>query len=148
MVRRVIDPKNLRPKEQLLFDVLQTAAIMGDRCPCLDELIGHGIPTSVTPAELARAGLINVEIYGQNFRVVEMRSGYHKGKRTLTPKKGKPVKKITSTGSFDSQGKCLPEPVRTTPEERVVAVNAKKLPTYLPDNSDDDGYSDYFDRIM
>lgn len=62
---------------QRALDKVTAAAVAGVRCPTNPE-IGSD---SFLPA-LARAGAIKIEIYAQNFRVVEIMEGAHRGART------------------------------------------------------------------
>lgn len=66
-----------------LFQVLIDAAVAGDRCPVLQELVGkHKIPGGYSVNALVDLGWIRSEIYPQNWRVVEIMVGEHKGART------------------------------------------------------------------
>lgn len=60
-------------------------ALAGARCPfnTTREITG-GIP-QVAIAYLARGGLIKVDIYAQNWRVVTLLTGEHSGKHTALP---------------------------------------------------------------
>lgn len=80
-----------------VFATIVDAAVKGERAPQNDVL-----PTGAT-SQLARAGYIKVEVYAHNWRVIEIRSGEHKGKRTqATPHKGegKPYK-VVEAGSAE-----------------------------------------------
>lgn len=65
------------------LSILRAAANKGERCPTNDELrrqlyeLGHTLSSDAHPAELAYEGLIKVEVYGRNYRVIEI-----EGKRT------------------------------------------------------------------
>lgn len=76
--------------EQLVLDLLIAAAREGRRCPTsgeiYDAMLEAGAPgggwKAIVP-DLARRGLIVVEVYGRNYRVVEIRqAGPYYGKRT------------------------------------------------------------------
>lgn len=68
--------------------LLRDAAEAGVRCPTnpeITKILGR-LPFECTPTELARKGLITVEVYGKNWRVVEI-----DGKRTMeAPSGGRP----------------------------------------------------------
>lgn len=68
------------------FGLIELAARHGERCP-QSKPFGPVSP-QVTTA-LARAGRIRIEIYAHNWRVAEILTGRHAGKRTApTPYKG------------------------------------------------------------
>lgn len=78
-----------------LLHYLCERAVAGDRCPTQNELLRAGYTGTATPVALARAQRIRIEVYGRNWRVVEIREGEHKGKRTQEPPGGgKPYKVI------------------------------------------------------
>lgn len=82
---------------QSVFNALERAACAGVRCPVNDEL--SATSRSAVPA-LAYRGLIRVEVYGHNYRVVEILDGPHKGKRTQAAPKGyRPYKVIDKGGA-------------------------------------------------
>lgn len=60
------------------FSQLEDAAAKGARCPMREMISGGGASVS----QLAREGLIFVEIYTRNFRRVTILAGPHKGKKT------------------------------------------------------------------
>lgn len=62
-----------------VFDRIVQAAVNGERCP----QTGHDGFTSAITTALARAGRILIEVYARNWRVVEILTGPHKGKRTM-----------------------------------------------------------------
>jgi hypothetical protein len=68
------------------FGLLEQAAKRGERCP---QSGNFGPLKSAATTALARAGRIRIEIYAHNWRVVEILTGRHAGKRTMpTPYKG------------------------------------------------------------
>lgn len=122
----------LNKKEKALFDILEAAAVAGERCPTNPEL--RDLVGSPTTSDLARKGFITVEVYALNWRVVTIIHGAHAGKCTKrSPHKGakKPYKTINRFGTFGYDGKPMAEPVRSSPEARVLAVSqVAKLPDY------------------
>lgn len=86
---------------------IERAAVAGERCPRNQGwgceagkyvLVG-GLQPGVTTV-LARQGRIRIEIYPHNFRVVEILSGPHAGKRTAAPPdpRWRPYRIIARTG--------------------------------------------------
>lgn len=84
-----------------LFKVFEDAAVKGERCPQRFDLQNrHHIPVGYKPSALADIGWIRIEIYRQNWRVVEIRTGPNIGARTQEPPAGgKPYKVIASSGA-------------------------------------------------
>lgn len=72
-----------------VLGILRDAASRGARCPTNEDLrqqlwaIGLTMPAYAHPAELAYAKHIRVEVYGRNYRVVEI-----DGMRTAEPPEG------------------------------------------------------------
>lgn len=66
------------------FGEIEAAAIVGARCP----VRGTGHVTGSTARELARQGRIRIDVYGQNWRVVTILVGPHRGKHTALPPNG------------------------------------------------------------
>ena len=70
--------RNEDPSVRFVLDLLRRAAEHGERCPTRPEireaLEEAGLPTPIyaCPAELAYAGLIRIEVYGKNYRVVQI----------------------------------------------------------------------------
>ena len=65
-----------------VFTLLVGAACRDERCP---QMHPHGPLTAQQNgaiADLARAGFVRLELYALNWRVIEIRAGEHKGKRT------------------------------------------------------------------
>lgn len=58
------------------FSLLEEAAVAGIRCPQREQI------TSTIFSQLAREGLILVEVYMHNFRRITILAGEHKGKKT------------------------------------------------------------------
>ncbi len=77
-----------------LFQILQDAAVAGERCPQTHELRHlHKIPEAYRPTQLADMGWVRVEIFALNWRVVEIMIGDHKGARTKeAPSGGQPYR--------------------------------------------------------
>lgn len=80
----------------VVLDMLRTAAREGRRCPTNPELRdalhkqGLGLSVSAIPPALARDGLLRIEVYSKNWRVVEV-----DGFRTAEdPRGGEPYKVI------------------------------------------------------
>jgi len=73
-------------RKAALLPVLCAAAAEGRRCPTTRDLMvdGHA-GSSETITALAEEGLIRVEVYGRNWRVVEIRAT---GDRTQEPPLG------------------------------------------------------------
>lgn len=69
--------------------ILEAAAEAGERCPTRFDLEDAGISQPGKHLDdLILDGLIRVEVYGHNFRVVEIMEGKAKGKRTMEAPKG------------------------------------------------------------
>ncbi|MFN3627636.1 MAG: hypothetical protein ACK4S3_07125 [Parvibaculum sp.] len=84
----------MSPAEHRLFEVLVKAACEGVRCPANDDL-----PNRKLLSGLCRADHIRCEVYEKNYRVVEIRSGEHAGKRTAEhPAGGKPYRIVDDKG--------------------------------------------------
>ncbi len=94
-----------------VFGMVEEAAVQGFRCPTNEELreafrkkgfLHNATATACPPnslATLARRGKIRVEIYGRNWRVAEILTGIHRGKRTLgSPHGDLPYLVFTSKG--------------------------------------------------
>ncbi len=77
-----------------MFQVLIDAAVAGDRCPMLQQMVDiHKIPGGYAVNRLVDLGWIKSEIYMHNWRVVEIMVGEHKGARTQEhPDKRRPYK--------------------------------------------------------
>jgi hypothetical protein len=77
-----------RPRNPAVLAILVDAAVAGERCPTIDgieyRLEKRGLPPHAGKAapDLARLGLIRIEISGKNYRTIEILTGPHKGKRT------------------------------------------------------------------
>lgn len=87
-----------------VYDRLVEAAIEGRRCPTSPELGKElalaglaRVPGNSVP-HLARAGRIQIEVSGRNWRVVEIATGPHKGKRTAADPDGRKVRLIIRPG--------------------------------------------------
>lgn len=65
--------------ENEAFRIVEAAAVAGERCPTNDQM-PDGMQTVI--GRLARAGRVRIEVYGRNWRVVEILTGPNKGKRT------------------------------------------------------------------
>lgn len=72
-----------------VFDILNDVAAKGGRCPTYFDfdryLSARGHPylgTGAIVTSLARHGFVKVELYGKNWRVVEIAAGPNAGKRT------------------------------------------------------------------
>lgn len=92
----VVDKK----KEALafVFNLLATSAVRGERCPeneaITDALHKHALPTTferpdgngitTAPIQLALLRKIQIEIWGKNWRIVEIMEGEHRGRRTAS----------------------------------------------------------------
>jgi hypothetical protein len=85
-----------------MFDAYLYAAKIGARCPTKAELFQRlGFNASDATKRLAAAGKIVVEIYGRNWRVIEIADGPCKGARTAAPPHGgNPYLTINSEGSW------------------------------------------------
>jgi hypothetical protein len=83
------------------LDEIVNAALMGERCPINAAESAGGLPRGAT-TELARAGLIRVEVYPHNWRVIEILQGPHAGKRTAPPpnRKWRPYLIVDEHGSL------------------------------------------------
>lgn len=92
-----------RAAEALVFERFVQAAREGERCPSNDLIEGllrnAGLPQTAFGARkghamtLAERGDIRVEVSGKNWRVVEILTGEHAGKRTMPdPKGGRPTR--------------------------------------------------------
>lgn len=78
------------------FGLLENAAVAGVRCPQREQIPSHMF------SQLAREGLIFVEVYKLNFRRVTILAGKHKGKKTADAPpdiKGVPAKPYLTVGS-------------------------------------------------
>src|SRR3990167_5262320 len=81
------------------LQIIANAADRGERCPTSQEMVlqlfelGFRRKCSGTTHDLIKLGFIRVEVYGRNYRVVEIIDGQHKGKRTKEyPNVGVPYK--------------------------------------------------------
>lgn len=88
--RRKLDPA--KPSYVLL--ILRTAAKKKKRCPTNEEIRqellsrGFSFPSYCFPSSMAKHGLLKVEVYGKNWRVVEI-----EGHRTMeSPIGGNPYR--------------------------------------------------------
>lgn len=111
------------------FALLQSAAIAGDRCPQAG-IHGFSSLTSAVTTALAHAGRIRIEIYAWNFRVIEILTGPHAGKRTAPGPNGqKPWKIIDANGTrtrrgtvnFGRQGRSQPSAPRPLTREELAS---------------------------
>lgn len=91
--------RGLRTDRELdteLLLILEQCAVAGKRCPTFQEFRDeHQFSQSwSSPVSLAMKGLVMVEIYSLNWRVVHIMTGPHKGKHTKMPihKHGRPYK--------------------------------------------------------
>lgn len=75
------------------FAAIEEAAAKGERCPTNDQLPGNN-PLGV----LARDGRVRIEVFAQNWRVVTILDGPHKGKHTLQPKTNSPPYVVIDKG--------------------------------------------------
>lgn len=66
------------------FATIERAAVAGERCPVTAREGTAGLPPGATTA-LAKASRIRVEVYAKNYRVVQILTGQHAGKRTMEP---------------------------------------------------------------
>lgn len=64
-----------------LFKWIEERAAKGERCPTLYE-IRKRCTTNMPLTELADMGLIRIEVYGRNWRVIEIINGRNAGART------------------------------------------------------------------
>lgn len=86
------------------FALIESAAAAGERCP-QSGIYGHSALTSTVTTALANAGRIRIEIYAWNFRVAEILTGPHAGKRTAASPTGqKPWKIIDANGTRTRRG--------------------------------------------
>lgn len=88
-----------------MISILTAAAVAGDACPThrdlenkIQSISGNArrkVSLHGLVPELARTGLIKIEVYGRNWRVIEIKQGPHAGARTMAPSHGgKPYKII------------------------------------------------------
>jgi hypothetical protein len=88
-------PDQLRPKDRA-YQAILAAAIKRERCP---ENGQRGLSSGIV-RRLANDGLIKVEVFARNYRVVTILTGKHAGKRTKGPpyKVQHPKLEITKEG--------------------------------------------------
>ena len=76
-------------RRQKALEAITAAIVAGARCPTNDETGVGQLPA------LAREGLIKIEVFAHNWRVVTMMVGEHRGKTTMRQPNGqKPYKVI------------------------------------------------------
>ena len=93
----------LAGRELALFNELCMRASFGDRCPIAANFVAKKLSVNLKP--LALKGVIRVEIYAKNWRVVEILVGSHKGQRTQEPPwGGKFYKKMDKNGTMLIEG--------------------------------------------
>lgn len=100
MADRPITP-TAQSRADLLLNLIRQAAIDGDRMPTLQGLrrMGHRDPNA-SLRRLAASGRIRIEVYGRNWRVVEICRGPHAGKRTAeSPRGGRPYLVVDAGGT-------------------------------------------------
>lgn len=84
-----MDRISLKYRLDAVLEILTEAATKGERCPTNDDVIdrleNRGIRCCLSYIpDLARRGLIRIEICGRNYRTIEILKGPHKGARTLS----------------------------------------------------------------
>ena len=82
------------------FAILEAAAVKRERCPTGPELRVLGVSGANTGI-LAKAGRIRVEVYGKNWRVIEIMEGPHKGARTMECPDGSKPYRIVYKGKTE-----------------------------------------------
>ena len=94
---------NLTPNERALFDSFRLAALSGERAPTMDNLQKRGIgDVQRLSTALTAKGAISIEVYGQNWRVIEITTGDYAGKRTEErPKGGFPYIRFDTDGRHE-----------------------------------------------
>lgn len=98
-----MDPKIIQARKDALFEEVRKAAVARRRCPSTDilSLMGHTAPSTIMRA-LAQDGRVKVEVYGRNWRVVEILAGPDAGARTEEcPAGGAPYLVIDATGRHE-----------------------------------------------
>ena len=102
-------PKRVPISETL--DLLEQAAASRSRCPdsidiknyLVDRFGRNAVITNKITKVLSELGHIRIEIYGRNWRVIEIMRGPHKGARTMGPPHGgKPHKVIGPRSGLDA----------------------------------------------
>ena len=97
-----------------VFRLVQEAALSKRRCPQRDHLT-----TAQTKAlrECAYREWIKIQVYAQNWRVVEIRKGEHAGARTLECPIGNGVPKMTVFGRPQGHrgAPSPPQPLKIAP---------------------------------
>lgn len=79
------------PLMERAFALLCAIADKGERCPTgadMGKLLGGYLSDRGVVVRLARAGKIRIEVYGRNWRVIEILTGPQTGKRTAPPPAG------------------------------------------------------------
>ncbi|MBX3504450.1 MAG: hypothetical protein KF895_03150 [Parvibaculum sp.] len=119
----------MTPAQQRLFDTLVQAAVDGIRCPTNGELRAYKELSS-----LCRAGFVRSEVYEKNYRVVEITSGVHAGKRTAEHPGGRrPYRIIDKNGDqWVTRGKHDGAAVVRHVERRLDGGRDGPAPVTLP----------------
>lgn len=89
----------MRRRRERVFALIEAAAVARRRCPQNHEFAV--INASGAVYALAADGQIRVEVYGKNWRVIEILVGRHEGRRTAKPPfdNDGPYKVIDSAGT-------------------------------------------------
>lgn len=126
---------SLTPIELKTFNVLCELANKGDRCPVMDELRYLKLPINLRP--LAEKGYIKIEIWVHNWRVIEIREGEHKGKRTAeSPLGNSPYKIIWINGTIVNGKPYIPK-ISRTPSQIMSDVLIVPQPKISKQDEDD-----------
>lgn len=80
-------------RAEALFRLLEAVAVRKERCP-VNPVLGDSVPSAGQAlSHLIAAGRVRTEVYGHNYRVVEILTGPNRGARTAEhPAGGKPTK--------------------------------------------------------
>jgi len=106
-------PRSAGARINAVRAILQDAAIKGERCPTADgiaRLLEKRRPGGWIVPLLARRGEIKIEVSGKNWRVVEIMTGAHAGRRTAeNPDGHKPYRVIDRNGDryLDRDGRVV-----------------------------------------
>jgi hypothetical protein len=82
-----------------VYELVERAAIRGERCPQNDELAAVATSGPELLRALAKAGRLRIEVSGRNWRTVTILAGPHAGKRTQRDPMGGRHPHITIDGS-------------------------------------------------
>lgn len=107
---------NTAQKIKRSFEIIEAAAVAGQRCP-----MNWDLPITGAPGVLAREGKIKIEISGHNYRQVTILVGPHAGKVTAPDPSGARIWMIIGKATIRNGETWTPQVRKDNAEMRAAA---------------------------